>query len=307
MIYKMKNKNPINYKDLFKEYGIAFLAGVLVAFGLYYFTQFNNFVPGGIGGVSFILSWELSKVNAIFSNPGIFLFALNIPLCVLVSIFLDKKLGFNIAFYVIVQTVCLYLFEELNFPYFHAEVYKPEYIANDGSLIFAAIGAGVITGLGYGLQVRYNGSSGGTYSISALIKHWNPAANMPQLSFIMDTSVVLLVFFILDGEVAHTIATILNVFISNYVVDYCLQGSKSGYKFEIITDSPEELSSEIMATLKHGVTELNVQGMYTHQSRYMIVCIIRQRELSKMMKILKKYKSFSSFTKVNEVIGNFKK
>lgn len=292
-------KSSLNIKDLLKEYSVSFVAGFLVAFGLYYFTQFNDFVPGGIGGVSFILSWELQKVHEVFSNPGIFIFALNIPLCVLISIFVDRKLGFNIAFYVIIQTIFMFVFKAIPDFYFKA---------TEGTLIFAAIGAGVISGLGYGLQVRYNGSSGGTYSISALIKHWHPAANMPQLSFLMDTSVVLLVFFIQKGNVAYTIATILNVFISNVVVEYCLQGSKSGYKFEIITDTPEELSEEIMTTLRHGVTELNVQGMYTHKNRYMIVCIVRKRELSKMMKILKKYKgSFTSFVKVNEVIGNFKK
>ena len=87
-----------------------------------------------------------------------------------------------------------------------------------------------------------------------------------------------------------------------------MQGIKEGYKFEIITDDPETISQEIMQELKHGVTDLRVQGMYTHAEKHMIVCIIRKRELSKMMKLIKKYpKSFASFSRVNEVFGNFKK
>ena len=102
--------------------------------------------------------------------------------------------------------------------------------------------------------------------------------------------------------------TLINLYIANNVVDRILQGAKDGYKFEIITDEPEELAQEVMKELKHGVTELSVQGMYTHKERFMIVCIIRKRELSKMMKIIKRYpKSFASFSRVNEIFGNFKR
>ena len=96
--------------------------------------------------------------------------------------------------------------------------------------------------------------------------------------------------------------TLINLFIANIVVDYCLQGAKEGYKFEIITDEPEILSKELMDELKHGVTEMTVHGMYTHTERYMIVCIIRKRELSKMMRILKRYpKTFANFASLSKI------
>jgi len=187
-----------------------------------------------------------------------------------------------------------------------------DYNANNGNLIFATIAMGVISGIGFSLQIKRHGSSGGTYAISSLIKHWNPAANIAWLSFAMDSCVVILVLFTsgkgFEYAIEMAICTMTNLFISNIVVDYCMQGSKEGYKFEIITDDPEKIAQEVMGELKHGVTELRVQGMYTHEERHMIVCIIRKRELSKMMKILKKYpRSFASFARVNEVFGNFKR
>lgn len=290
----MKKTNKA--KELLLDYAISLLAGLLTAFGLHYFSQHNGFVPGGISGLAFILSqYTPLKINA-----GYYIFLLNLPLFVLISIFVEKKLGLNLAFYIIIQSSALVLFEKA--------LPNTYYEASQGNLIFACIGSGVVTGLGYGIQIRHNGSSGGTYSVSALIKHWHPASNIAWLSFMMDCSVVFLVFFLTNCGIEPTIATIVNLFLANFVVDYCLQGSKEGYKFEIITDNPEDISTEIMTTLQHGVTELNVQGMYTHSNKYMIVCIIRKRELSKMMRIMKKYKgTFASFSKVNEVIGNFKK
>ena len=98
----------------------------------------------------------------------------------------------------------------------------------------------------------------------------------------------------------------MNIFISNLVVDYMLQGLRSGYKFEIITDSPEELSAEIMTRLGRGVTALHAQGMYTHNDKTLVVCLIRKRQIGELLKILKTQNaSFSYSCKVNEVYGKF--
>ena len=92
------------------------------------------------------------------------------------------------------------------------------------------------------------------------------------------------------------------------VVDYFLSGMRNGYKFEIITDNPDELSNELIEKLHHGVSEIKVMGMYSHTEKYMVVCIIRKKQIGEMMKIIKKYPgSFANYSKVNEVFGRFRK
>ena len=95
---------------------------------------------------------------------------------------------------------------------------------------------------------------------------------------------------------------------ANVVVDYVLAGLRSGYKFEIITEKPEEVSAHLLSELGRGVTEIKVLGMYSHTEKYMLVCIVRKKQVGKMMKIIQRYEgTFASFTKVNEVFGRFKK
>jgi uncharacterized membrane-anchored protein YitT (DUF2179 family) len=107
-------------------------------------------------------------------------------------------------------------------------------------------------------------------------------------------------------KVTPVICTLLNLFIANIIVDNGLSGLKSGYKFEIVTAHPQELSAELMQKLKHGVTEVKVHGMYSDTDKYMLVCIINKRQIGEMMRILKNYPdTFASFEKVNEVFGNF--
>ncbi len=283
-------------KELFFDTFFSILAGLVVAFGLHVFANSNNFAPGGISGIASVIA-TLTHVNM-----GYYMIVFNLPLFILASIFVERKLGIFLTIYVATQSIALIVLEKVN-------IVEP-YVASSGNLIFATIATGIVTGIGFAIQIKRHGASGGTYCISSLVKHWHPAANIAWLTFILDSVVVVLILFVYDSsnKIESAICTLLNLFLANMVVDYCLQGAKEGYKFEIITDEPEDLAQEIMMELKHGVTEMNVHGMYTHQERFMIVCIIRKRELSKMMKIIKKYpKSFASFSRVNEVFGNFKR
>lgn len=292
----MKNESKI--KETAGDLTSSIIAGAIVAFGLYCFSTYNGFVPGGITGISMILSEALADIG-VYINTGYIMLAFNLPIFLLLAIFIERKLGLYLTVYLGTQSLLLILLKELKFPYY--------YKAENGNLIFASIATGVVTGLGFALQISRHGASGGTYAITALIKHWHPAANIAWLSFALDSSVVLFASFYYHN-IEAVICTLLNLFIANVVVDYCFQGTKEGYKFEIITDEPEAISQEIIQTLKHGVTEVRVSGMYTHKERFMVVCIIRKRELSKMMKLLRKYPHcFANFARVNEVFGNFKK
>ena len=48
--------------------------------------------------------------------------------------------------------------------------------------------------------------------------------------------------------------------------------------------------------------------MYSHTEKFMVVCIIRKKQIGEMMKILKKHPgAFANYSKVNEVFGRFKK
>jgi len=275
---------------------ISIIAGVTVSLGLHMFsTDSAQFVPGGITGIAKILS--LLTNNKI--GWGWFMLMLNIPIFTLEAIFVNKRLGLILTVYALAQSLSLELFKKFG---------VWQYNVSEWERIYAAIATGVVTGVGFSIQIMRHGASGGTYAISSLVKHWKPSANIAWLSFVMDASVIVLAYFVFDNSVSAVICTFINLFIADIVVDKCLQGTKDGYKFEIITDEPDEISQLIIKELNHGVTEMTVNGMYSHKEKYMIVCIIRKRELSKMMRILRLYpNTFASFSRVNEVFGKFKK
>lgn len=291
--------NKLDLKILVQDVIIAIIAGFIVGTAYHFFQNSNNFAPGGVGGLATITYHFLGdKVSW-----SILMLAFNLPIFILLTIFVDKKLGGILVVYMIVQSFTPYLYELFNLLPYSLINYKEDF-----NIVFACVATGVISGFGFSMMLKRFGASGGTYGISALLKKAKPEMNIAYVSFVMDAIVVFIAFFVYGMKFTPVICTLMNLFIANVIVDNGLNGIKNGYKFEIITDNPDELIKELLTKLKHGVTEINVHGMYSETDKFMLVCIINKRQIGDMMRILKKYPgTFSSFVKVNEVFGNFKR
>lgn len=295
---------------------ICFVAAILVSGSLYFFSNYNRFAPGGVTGFASIIGSKIAALGIkglddVTLNMSVLMFSFNLPIFILVAIFTNRKTGVMLIVYLLFQSGLLLLFKYLhtkwNMPYYAAfESDVSGWYEEGNNVVFAAIGVGVISGLGFSLMLRRFGASGGTYAISALIKHFKPEKNIAWLAFALDSSVVLLAFFVYDSSVNSVISTLLNIFISDLVVDYMLQGLRSGYKFEVITDHADEIASELIKKLNRGVTLLHAEGMYTHTDKALLICIVRKREVGEFLKLLRRYNAtFSYSCKVNEVYGKF--
>lgn len=295
----MSKTKQINVKELLLDVLVAIFAGLIVSVAYYFFQNSNGFAPGGVGGLATMAYYLLDyKIDWAY-----IMLAFNLPIFVLVTIFVNKKLGAILIIYIVVQSFGTTLWETLELKPYCQAVNGEDY-----EVVFACIATGVISGFGFSIMLRRFGASGGTYAISALIKKAKPETNIAYLAFWMDSLVVVLAFFVYGFVITPVICTLINLFIANVVVDNVLSGMKVGYKFEIITDSPDELSVELLEKLHHGVTEMRVEGKYSHTEKSMIVCIIRKKQIGEMMKIIKKYPgTFASYSKVNEVFGRFRK
>ena len=294
-------KTKIDFKPLILDILYAMVAGIIVGTAYHFFQNSNGFAPGGVGGLATI-TYHLLLENEIKANWSVLMIAFNLPIFVLVSAFINKKLGAVLSVYMLVQSFIPRLYEELG-----ANPYSLANNQADFNIVFACIATGVVSGFGFSLMLKRFGASGGTYGISALIKKFRPEKNIAYVAFIMDASVVLIAFLVYK-QITPVMCTLCNLFVANVIVDHGLSGIKNGYKFEIITNYPDEISQELLSRLHHGVTEIRVHGMYSDTDKYMLVCIINKRQIGEMMKILKKYPdTFASFEKVNEVLGNFKR
>ena len=98
--------------------------------------------------------------------------------------------------------------------------------------------------------------------------------------------------------------TRINIYVGNYII----KGTKTAYKFTIITTHPEEIANEITKVLRHGATRIEGKGAFTGQDKAVLICVVNRHQLTDFKKIIDKYDStFSFYEQVNETYGNFKK
>ena len=119
---------------------IAVFAGVIVGTAYHFFQNSNNFAPGGVGGLATITYHFLGdKVSW-----SILMLAFNLPIFILLTIFVNKKLGLILVVYMLVQSFIPYLYNSLKLLPYSAVNYK-----DDFNIVFACVATGVISGFGF--------------------------------------------------------------------------------------------------------------------------------------------------------------
>ena len=274
-------------------------SGLVRALAIYIFVSPNNFAPGGINGIAVLLEYIFGL------NSGWFLFALNIPLFFLAFFLLGKREAVFSTLSMTVSSALLIVFDMI--PGF------PKY-QTDSNAFLAAIAGGILLGLALAIMLKSCGTSGGTTILASLVNKKFHALNVSWLTFLFDAAVVTVSFFVYNPGASFTVkldpvlVALVSLFVTSKVCDMVLQGFKIAYKFEIVTTNPEEISEEILTKLKHGGTMMPAIGMYSHESRSLLVCVIRKRQIADLQKIIKKFPdTFAYFSPTAEVIGKFLK
>ena len=95
-------------------------------------------------------------------------------------------------------------------------------------------------------------------------------------------------------------------FISNFVGNFIIKGTKTAYKFTIITTHPDEIANDISQKLKHSATKLNAMGTYTGAERSVLLCVVNKHQLVDCKNIISQYdNTFAFYELINEIYGNF--
>lgn len=281
---------------------LAILAsGIVRALAIYIFVTPNEFAPGGINGIAVLLE-AVTHVNS-----GYYLIALNVPLFFVAFFLLGKSEAIISTLSMLLTSGLLIVFDYI--PGMNEIRYAPEYNA-----ILASIAGGVLLGLALAIMLRSCGTSGGTTVLASLVNKKFRNLSVSAMTSAFDACVVCASFFVyhqgepFTAKLDPVLLALISLLVTSKICDFVLQGFKVAYRFEIITDRAEELAKEIMEKTHHGVTEINATGMYSHEGRALLVCVIRKRQIGELQRILRRYPgTFASFSPVSEVYGKFLK
>ena len=298
-------------KTITKEVSLNILATIFYTITSYVFILGNDFAPSGFSGILAIIE----KMRNI-QNASLVLLAMNVPLLIWAYIKLPKRFVVYTSINVLLMCAGFFLLGELDpsgkFK-FHTMLIDLDgnqimqggvAVSDFGKKLFCSIISGVCSGISIAVTFRNMGSLGGVDIIVMIIQKKKPYANVSLLLIGVNTIVIAAGCLVFNME--SICFAVIYILIFSKVSEYILSGTKSALKFEVVTEHPDELSAELIEKLGHSVTVMRATGMFEHKDKYLLICVIRPRQISNFEKILKKYPdSFAFASPVSEVFGVF--
>lgn len=273
------------------------LAALLLALNYHIFIVDNHFAPAGLNGIATMIQYKTGFSISFMS------LIINIPLCILSYLLKDREFAVKTLAFSLTYSVAYLLLQNSNTVFI-------KYNAQGHDTIFPVLISGVISGLVYSICLKSNASTGGTDIVSRHITKVKPSVNFFIVIFILNAIVAFVSLFVYSEkgylDYKPVALCITYCFISNFVGNYIIKGTKTAYKFTIITTHADEISHEITEKLKHSATKIEAVGTYTNTTRNVLICVINRHQLVDLKDILKNYDNTFSFCEpVNETYGNF--
>lgn len=290
----MAHPHKPNRWEVAKGISIIAFGCFLSSIGIYYFYIPMKLSPGGMSGMA-------SLLNARFGiNPSLTLLYSNAFL--LLCSF--KVIGKDFALKTIlgVLFVCLFLVLHEYFSSFFPCL-SPEKLFHDK--ILASVFGGGLCGLGIGLVISRNGTTGGTEIAARMCNHFHPNYTIPQWLFVFDVMIVML-GVILFKSVEIGLYSTLALIISTYMINTVLTGINNSTGVYIISKSSHIISERVLLDMKRGATAFFGKGLYTGENKDIVFCVIRPRELPLLKSLVMEEdpNAFVAVVTVKDVLGN---
>jgi len=287
----MSKRSPLRRINKIEQYLMISIGIILMACGFYFFLIPLHLVAGGVTGLGIVLKYLFDIEIAIF------VFILNFFLLILGLVVLGKKIFIKSIYGSILFPIVLFLLER----------YVPLLDFNN-DLVIGTVFGGALVGIGFGLMLKYGGTSGGT---DIPVKILNKKFDVPISTavYLFDGIVVtigIIVFFQVDGLVTGLYALIA-IAISGKLADIVVIGGNTKKAMQIITKCPDEIKEAIYNSVSRGVTVMNIKGGYTNQDKTMLVTVITKQEYYVIRNIIARIDedAFVYVTPASEIHGDF--
>ncbi len=98
---------------------------------------------------------------------------------------------------------------------------------------------------------------------------------------------------------------VIAIFVSSSVMDYILSGGKACKQVLVISPEYKEISMRVFTKMERGATLIEAKGMYSNNSRPVLLCVVARKEIAKLTGIVKNIdrNAFVIISEIREVFG----
>lgn len=266
------------------NYIIITVFSLTYAAGISLFLDPNNLAPGGISGISIMLS----RVTPL--PTGTWIILLNVPILVLGL----WKFGFKFLISTIYCTVVSSVFTNILSPI--------GALTNDKLL--AALAGGTIMAVSIGMIFKAGATTGGVDIIVKVLRLRYKHLKTGNLYLMIDAIVVTL-SGIMFRDLETALYAAVTIFVNSVVLDTVLYGKDGAKMIYIISDHPKQITERLLADLDIGVTSLHGEGAYSGKEKEVLLCVMRKPLAPKAQQIVKEEdaEAFMIVSDATEIFG----
>ncbi len=288
---------PMGSWAWWRSWFLIILGCSVMGAGFVLFINPYNFVPGGVYGLGIVLHNIFPSIQV-----GTFGYMFDIPLMLVALLVFGGQFGARTVVAALYTPGFMNVLTQLIYPDAAAvESLDPALmlggrldLSND--LLLTCLMAAVTVGVGQGIVVRQQATTGGTDIVGMLLQKFCGIKFSTGI-FLADGAVVLsglvvIGFGLGTGEAAPegwmlTLYSLLTIYASSRVVAYMLDGASYDKLLFIISDNHEELRRFIIEDLDRSATYIRSRGMYTGTSRDMIFLVVSRKEVHQVQHKIK--------------------
>lgn len=294
-----------------------FLGCCIMTAGYVFFINPYNIVPGGVYGASIVLHNIFPSVQV-----GTFGYMFDIPLLIIGLICFGSTFGLRTIVAAMITPGLMNLLSKLVYPSQEAlERLDPAQLLGgsidlSNDLMLATIIGSVLIGIGVGLVVRNQATTGGTDIVAMMLQKYCHI-NFSNGVLLADTVVVLsgllvIGFGIGSSDMATSTGWLLSlyslvaIFVASRVIAYVIDGASYDKMIFIISDGHrDELRHLVIDELDRSATYIKAKGMYTEQEREMLFLVVSRKEIQMVQRRVKQIdpKAFMVVTDAYDTFG----
>lgn len=149
-------------------------------------------------------------------------------------------------------------------------------------MLLYAIWGGVITGVGLGMVFRTGGNTGGTDIVAQLMAHGG-AISVGMAAAVVDGAVIALSIPVFS--ISNALYAMICMFVSSKVLDAVVDGPSTERMAYVISSRHERIAELVMYEMGRGCTELQARGVWSGNSRPVLLVVLTRSELGQLKDI----------------------
>ena len=244
----------------------------------------------GIGAIiyyatGFPIQWSYFIINAVLMT-----FAIRI---------LGPKFSIKTTYAIFTLTFLLWLFQLVVNNYVEAPDMTPDgkpLLLGTGQDFMACIIGAAMCGVGLGITFNYNGSTGGTDIIAAIVNKYKDVS-LGRMIMICDVFIISSCYFVF-----RVIFGFVTLFIIGVVLDWIINSARQSVQFFIFSKKYDEIADRIIKDADRGVTVLDGTGWYSKNNVKVLVVLAKKRQSLDIFRLVKRIDP-NAFISQSSVIG----